>query len=576
MKKSIIFIIFISLFIHLDAQMLITTAQMNNINSSQSAFEGQIYKNTETNIFYIGLSGGTLKTIGELNTISSNASLTGDGTSGSPLGIAPMGASTGQALVWNGTSWAPSSVASGTTYLQNDISHSTTTVGGNGTVYNPYYIMVNGATTTSRGIIQLTGDLDGTDTWPVIRTGAVSNSKLGANAVTSDKIQNGEVKTADLEWGAVTTDKIADNNVTLAKLQQIPSLTLIGNPYGSTGTPIAINIGTGFTISSGNTLNATGSSWSLTGNSGTNPSTNFLGTTDYNRLVFKTNNIERATFLPTGYFGLGITNPSATFHNNGTTVFSVRTISNRTLSGDIGSAGSTVDIGTNFAVNQTTPGLNFTLPSTATAGKMVKISNSGTAAFTMYNTVIAPSKFAEFMWTGSTWIPMTGGSSSVVNKKMVLSAEYAGAVVTPGNETTSHNGDLYGDNTGSTGPYAYYYMNYYHWESRSGSGPHSYQIIVRVTLPNDFTEWETTNAIQYVHMAQASCSVELDIYNVTTNTQIYYGSPLTSGSWTTTDIPGNSLTNWVTPGQTVAIVITMRASTNGNYARIGDIILNYK
>lgn len=568
MKKSIIFVIFISLFIHLDAQMLITTAQMNNINSSQSAFEGQIYKNTETNIFYIGLSGGTLKTIGELNTISSNASLTGDGTSGSPLGIAPMGASTGQALVWNGTSWAPSSVASGTTYLQNDISHSTTTVGGNGTVYNPYYIMVNGATTTSRGIIQLTGDLDGTDTWPVIRTGAVSNSKLGANAVTSDKIQNGEVKTADLEWGAVTTDKIADNNVTLAKLQQIPSLTLIGNPYGSTGTPIAINIGTGFTISSGNTLNATGSSWSLTGNSGTNPSTNFLGTTDYNRLVFKTNNIERATFLPTGYFGLGITNPSATFHNNGTTVFSVRTISNRTLSGDIGSAGSTVDIGTNFAVNQTTPGLNFTLPSTATAGKMVKISNSGTAAFTMYNTIIPPSKFAEFMWTGSTWIPMTGGSTSVVNKKLVFSAEYAGAVIVPGSGT-NHIGDMIGGNTGNNSPR---YMNYYEWKGRSSSGIQTYQIILRITLPNDFTEW-LNNAIVIDYLVNSGCNLQLSFYNLS-NT-LLTSQTLYSSGWNTTTILASSLSSWITPGETVALIITL-SSTNNNVVRIGDIILNYK
>lgn len=34
-------------------------------------------------------------------------------------------------------------------------------------------------------------------------------------------------------------------------------------------------------------------SWSLTGNSGTNPATNFIGTTDNKELVFKTNNEER-------------------------------------------------------------------------------------------------------------------------------------------------------------------------------------------------------------------------------------------------------------------------------------------
>lgn len=46
MKKTILFFILVILFIHLDAQVLITTSQMNSINSSQGAFEGQIYKNT--------------------------------------------------------------------------------------------------------------------------------------------------------------------------------------------------------------------------------------------------------------------------------------------------------------------------------------------------------------------------------------------------------------------------------------------------------------------------------------------------------------------------------------------------
>jgi hypothetical protein len=49
--------------------------------------------------------------------------------------------------------------------------------------------------------------------------------------------------------------------------------------------------------------------WSLTGNSGTNPANNFLGTTDNNRLVFRTNNTEKMTILPDGKLGLGTINP---------------------------------------------------------------------------------------------------------------------------------------------------------------------------------------------------------------------------------------------------------------------------
>lgn len=45
---------------------------------------------------------------------------------------------------------------------------------------------------------------------------------------------------------------------------------------------------------------ATAQNWSLTGNSGTAPATNFLGTTDNQSLVFKTNNIEWFKLTPKG------------------------------------------------------------------------------------------------------------------------------------------------------------------------------------------------------------------------------------------------------------------------------------
>ncbi|HLP18778.1 MAG TPA: hypothetical protein VK174_00680, partial [Chitinophagales bacterium] len=51
--------------------------------------------------------------------------------------------------------------------------------------------------------------------------------------------------------------------------------------------------------------------WGLTGNSGTNPATDFAGTTDAVDYVVRTNNAERMRVLSTGNVGIGVTNPAA-------------------------------------------------------------------------------------------------------------------------------------------------------------------------------------------------------------------------------------------------------------------------
>ncbi|MES2512507.1 MAG: phage tail protein [Bacteroidota bacterium] len=56
--------------------------------------------------------------------------------------------------------------------------------------------------------------------------------------------------------------------------------------------------------------------WEITGNSNIT-ALNFLGTTNANDVIFKTNNIERARILSTGNFGIGTTTPSQLLHVNG-------------------------------------------------------------------------------------------------------------------------------------------------------------------------------------------------------------------------------------------------------------------
>ncbi|WP_228384091.1 cell wall anchor protein [Chryseobacterium sp. JM1] len=50
-------------------------------------------------------------------------------------------------------------------------------------------------------------------------------------------------------------------------------------------------------------------SWNLTGNNGTNPSNNFLGTTDSQPIVFKANSVEAMRILPDGKIKVGTSDP---------------------------------------------------------------------------------------------------------------------------------------------------------------------------------------------------------------------------------------------------------------------------
>lgn len=54
--------------------------------------------------------------------------------------------------------------------------------------------------------------------------------------------------------------------------------------------------------------------WLLTGNSGTNPTTHFLGTTDAQHLVIRTNSLERMRVTSDGNVGIGITVPTERLH----------------------------------------------------------------------------------------------------------------------------------------------------------------------------------------------------------------------------------------------------------------------
>ncbi len=58
-----------------------------------------------------------------------------------------------------------------------------------------------------------------------------------------------------------------------------------------------------------------GTAWKITGNTGTLVTSNFLGTTDYKALAFRTNNLDRMRLSKDGNLGIGITSPAEALLN---------------------------------------------------------------------------------------------------------------------------------------------------------------------------------------------------------------------------------------------------------------------
>jgi len=71
---------------------------------------------------------------------------------------------------------------------------------------------------------------------------------------------------------------------------------------------------------------ASGQSWDLNGNAGTNLDINFLGTTDKKPLVLRTNNIERLRITQKGYVGVGIHNPQQRLDVNGNIILQMASV----------------------------------------------------------------------------------------------------------------------------------------------------------------------------------------------------------------------------------------------------------
>jgi hypothetical protein len=105
---------------------------------------------------------------------------------------------------------------------------------------------------------------------------------------------------------SIETGEITDGTITAADLNQMGATN--GQVLSWNGTNWAPN-------------SIVNNDWTLTGNAGTSPLTNFLGTSDNIDMVFRTNNLERVRIRNNGNVGIGTNAPTQPLHVVGTGLF---------------------------------------------------------------------------------------------------------------------------------------------------------------------------------------------------------------------------------------------------------------
>ncbi len=230
-----------------------------------------------------------------------------------------------------------------------------------------------------------------------------------------------------------------------------------------------------------------------------------------------------------------------------------------------GTGGDLIRLQTNgsdvFVVNRTG---NVTMSGNASVdGGTLTLGNNGNIRFNNATNQIEFSKDG-----GVTWLKVGDALS-----KIVLSAEYAGAVLTA--DGSANTGSMTSDNTGSSSNS----MNYYEWNS-SELTLNDYDIRVRITLPSNFDIWGSGGIT--IHYATESTDVsnnkldahifEQSLSVVDANSENNVSE--TAGTWKTAQISGADLNQCI--GANTTCILNLKLSSLGdNYVRVGDIVLDY-
>jgi hypothetical protein len=178
--------------------------------------------------------------------VQSSSVLSGSGTLASKLTLAQQGATTGQVLQWNGTTWIPATIAGGTDNWGSQTAVTSGALTGNGTTGNPISLSQQGATTNQvlkwDGSSWTPANETGSDNWG--SQSAITSGALIGNGTTGSPIslsQQGATNGQILKWNGTAwipaKDSLGSDN--WGSQSAITSGALTGN--GTSGNPIILS-----------------------------------------------------------------------------------------------------------------------------------------------------------------------------------------------------------------------------------------------------------------------------------------------------------------------------------------------
>lgn len=201
------------------------------------------------------------------------------------------------------------------------------------------------------------------------------------------------------------------------------------------------------------------------------------------------------------------------------------------------------------------------------ASGSIRLGNSGSEGSIRYN---VEEHTLEFSNNGVDWI-----SLGDLKSQNTLSPEYPGAVL------YADGSDNYGTMTSDVDDVESKYLNYYQWTSEL-SALQDYDILVRITLPDDFVSWNE-EGITLDFVTENSASVEnnkVDLYlygsetNQSSDVESKDNISKLAGQWQRISLKGSEIDKCDSAGETCVLKINMSSKDN-YYVRVGDIVLNY-